>query len=141
MRRRRRRRTQARSYALARAPFVLNPIDSKPPMRTWPAIGLGVGGTVAVAATGAAIGAATAAPCNPQPTQLLENLFCGPSGGASLGTAYGLLASGALGAILAFWPRYRTTGITMAGITGSLLAIGFVKQAAAGSSSTSTPTS
>jgi hypothetical protein len=90
----------------------------------------GVGGLALATAAGAAIGATVNTPCPTSGTGS-PNLLCGPSGGALIGGADGLLLGGVLGLGAALSPKYRAAGITAAGVTLGIMLLSRIKSASA----------
>jgi hypothetical protein len=88
----------------------------------------GLGALGAITAAGAAIGAVTNTPCNPGSTT--APALCGPTNGALYGTGIGLTIGGIAGLGAALSPRYRTAGLTAAGVVGALIVWNKIKASA-----------
>jgi hypothetical protein len=82
----------------------------------------GLGALAAAAGVGAAIGASTATPCSDPSAPLL----CGPGIGGVSGAGTGILLGGIAGLAAALSPKYRAAGLTAAGVTAGLFAIGTI---------------
>jgi hypothetical protein len=88
--------------------------------------GLGLG---AAMGAGAGIGALSAPKCNPDTDTMVQSIVCGPKSGAIVGGAGGVVIGGIAGLLVAaLVPKYRTAGLTAAGIVGGVMLIGTTRR-------------